>query len=168
MRTDWQQLTMDQWRKFRREKPTLFMWCMAALAGLTYYIIILLPFDYAVENLKDSIEMDRTAATWMTKASQEILLLRQALPHQRIKTNSSTFTLINQSINDQGWNSIVTDVHQVEQNRVQVNFSAIAFNELVTWLEKLFDKYGIFVVEITLDKNQAGIVQATVVLQQTS
>lgn len=168
MRQDLQQLAQEHWQKWRRERPMQMLWAGAILACLIYYLAILLPLDYGVNQLNDNIQTDRTQASWMAKAAQEILQLRQALPHQRIKTTASTFTLVNQAINEHGWNNLVTDVHQVEQNRVQVNFNAIAFNELITWLGKLFDRYGIYVVEITLEKNQAGIVQATLILQQTA
>lgn len=164
---DFQQLATNYWLKLRSEQPQRLVWGGVALACFLYYLFILLPLNFGISSLQDGIQTDRTEAAWMAKASQEILRLRLALPHQRVTTNASAFTIVNQSINEQGWNNLVSDVHQVEQNKVQVNFNGIAFNELVTWIEKLFDKYGIYVVEATLQKNQPGVVQATLILQMS-
>jgi len=167
MQTNWYQTTRNNWLKWRQEKPAWIMWAAAALACLLYYIIVTSTLNYIVSDLRDEIDTDQIKAVWMAKAGKEILRLRQAAPHQKVKNTESAFTLVNQSVNAAGWNNLVTDVHQVEQNRVQVTFNSIPYSDLIDWLVKFYDKNGIYVLEATLEKKQPGIVQANIVLQES-
>jgi type II secretory pathway component PulM len=166
MQTNWSQTIKSRWLKWRQEKPAWVICAGAALACVIYYLLIISSLNFIVNNLQDEIDSDQSKAVWMAKASKEILRLRQAVPHQKIKSNASAFTMINKAIQTAGWNNLVTDVHQVEQNRVQVTFNSIPYADLIDWLVKLYDKNGIYVLDITLEKKQAGIVEASIVLQE--
>ncbi len=168
MQKNWYQTTRDTWQQWRQEKPLWIIWGGIALAFLLYYLIVNSTLNYIVGDLSDEINDDQAKAVWMAKASKEIVRLRQAAPHQKIKRNESAFTLVNQSINTAGWNNLVTDVHQVQQNRVQVTFNSIPYSDLVDWLTNLYNKDSIYVLEVTLERKQAGIVQANILLQQSS
>jgi type II secretory pathway component PulM len=166
MQTNWYRAMQSNLQKWRQEKPAWVIWAGAALACVLYYLIVISSLNYIVDNLRDEIDSDQTKALWMAKAGKEILRLRQTVPPQKVKNIESAFTLINRSINEAGWNHLVTDVHQVEQNRVQVTFNSIPYADLIDWLSKLYVKSGIYVLEITLEKKQPGIVQASIVLQE--
>lgn len=167
MQRNWYKMTLNQWQKWLQEKPDWIAWAGAALICILFYIIVISSLDYVVGNLRDEIDHDQIKAVWMAKAGKEIMRLRQAVPHQKINKTESAFTLVNQSINAAGWNNLVTDVHQVDENRVQVTFNSIAYRDLIDWLVRLYDKDGIYVLEATIDRKQAGIVQANIVLQRS-
>ena len=166
MKNDWYQLTIHYINKWRQEKPLWLIWGGISLALIFYYLIVILNLNSFLINTQNSIATGKTTIEWMAKASQEIIRLRQVVPHEKIKTKLTAFALVNQAINDQGWNNFVNEVHQIDENRVQVNFKTISFNELIDWLRNFYDKSGVYVLEATIEKVQPGIVSASLVLQK--
>lgn len=156
------------WQNWRTQNPLLFLGAGIAIALFSYYLIIVVPLNYAVTNLQSKLSAAENDILWMSRAAQEITRLKQESAVQREKTTESTFSLVNKRINEEGWKDLVTDVHQVEQNRVQVTFNSIGFNDLMIWLKKIFDKNGIFVLEATFQKSGPGKVQANLLLEGAS
>lgn len=155
------------WRKWQRESPYLFYGALFILAWLAVYILILMPFNYAIYAKQASIDKQEKDLVWMSRAAREINRLNQEAPSSRQKTTESTFSIVNTSINEEGLKELVTDVRQMEQSQVQVNFSSITFTDLMKWLNKLSSRNGIFVSQATLQKAGPGKVQATLILQGT-
>lgn len=140
-------------------------WAGALIFLLLYYLLIVTPFDSAIQNAHDTLDDKRKAILWMVKEEPEFMRLHQEGPHQAIKPNESVFTVISQSVNTNGWQSIVTDVHQIDQNKVQVNFNSIEFKKLLGWIQQLSQQSGIYIQQASLKKLEPGVVQATLVFQ---
>jgi type II secretory pathway component PulM len=157
--------TRLDWRKWQKENPQLFYGALFVIALMAFYMLVVMPFSYAVIAKQLSLEKQEKDAEWMTRATLDIKRLKHESPAQRIKTKDSPFSIVNKEINGKGWKDLVTDVRQVEQSRVQVSFNSIAFTDVMKWLESLSDHYGIFVLEATLTKGGPAKVQANLILQ---
>lgn len=168
MKHNWYQVTTQHLNKWRQDKPLWLIWTGISASLFLYYVIVVVTFNSFLVNTQDNINADEAKIHWMGKASQEIVRLRQVVPHKKTKSNVAAFALVNQAINDKGWNNFVNEVHQIDENRVQVNFKSISFNDLIVWLRKLYDQYGVYVLEATLEKVQPGVVSASLILQKDS
>ena len=160
------QSLLNEWQRLKQQNPRWFYPVIWGASGLVFYVFILLPLSFWADNLQENIATLQGEASWMSKASQEILRLRGTTPKATTKTIAETpFTYLNRSITEQGWNTIVTDVHQLDQNRIQLNFNEIAFTELMNWLKTILSEQGIYVVDATMTRTKPGVVQANLTLQ---
>lgn len=156
---------LDKWR---REKPLWLIWGGLAVVMIVYYLGVISTFNEALLNVQSGISGDKTNIEWMVRASREITRLRQVAPREKTKSSNSAFAIVNKAINDQGWNDIVNDVHQIDENSTQVNFKSVSFNDLIAWLQKLYADSGVYVKDAKLDKIRAGMISASLVLQNDS
>lgn len=165
MQWTYQNLLME-WQRLRQHKPRWFYLAAFGACALIYYLLILLPLNLWADSLQDDIQIEKNNVSWMSKASQEILRLRSTTPQTTVqKINETPFTYLNRSITEQGWNTLVTDVHQIDQNRIQINFNEIAFTELMNWLKTILTAQGIYVVDAAMTRVKPGVVQANLTLQ---
>lgn len=155
-----------QWITWRQHNPVLIKWGLLIAGALLYYLLVIIPINNLNFALVNDIANNQEQASWISKAGQEIIRIRQRTPKKITqKTNETTFNLINQAINSEGWNNLVTELKQADQGRVQVTFSSIPFSNLIEWLEKLNEKYDILIVDANMQKIEPGIVQAALVFK---
>lgn len=165
MQLSYQRL-MNEWLQFKERKPREFYLLTFVLLALTYYLFILLPLSLWTQHLQNDIATKQAQVSWMVKASQEIVRLRSTTAKSTAKISSETpFTYLNRSITEQGWSTIVTDVRQVDQKRIQLNFNAIAFTELMSWLKTISTERGLYVVDAAMSRVKPGVVQANLTLE---
>lgn len=165
MRMNWYQTALEQWHALKQEKPVWWSWASIACGLLLYYVVILMPLNYLINVTETSMKSTHDSVEWMARASREIIRLQQLVPQQRVTSKELPFALVNQSINAEDWKSLVTEVKQLDQNRVQINFDPIPFKELMTWLEKLYVQTGIHVYEASLERVEPGVVRANLTLE---
>lgn len=165
MRMNWYQTALLHWQAFKLQKPVWWSWSSVAFGLLLYYLLILMPLNYLINVTETSMKSTHDSVEWMARASREIIRLQQLVPQQRATSKELPFAQVNQSINEQDWKSLVTEVKQLDQNRVQINFDPIPFKELMTWLEKLYAQTGIHVYEASLERVEPGVVRANLTLE---
>ena len=166
MKNDWYQTGMHYWNKWRQEQPLWVIGAVISAVLLIYYLLVVVSLNHALVSTQKSIATDKKNVEWMAKASQTILRLPQSVLHQKTNNNETVFALVNQSITNQRWSNFVTAVHQVDEQQVQVDFKSISFNELITWLIKLYDQSDVYVTEADLKKIQPNVVSATLILKK--
>ena len=127
MKSSWYQLTLDYWQNLRLKNTLLATWIALAAAIVLYYLLVVMTSDYAITSIKKNNRTDTKNIEWMATVGQELVKLRNVSQHKKSKTNETAFTLVNQAIDKQGWNNLVSDMHQVSENSVQVSFKIIGF-----------------------------------------
>ncbi len=158
----------DYWHRYRNEKPYWMILAGIVIGYLIYYLLVINTFNSKIDDTAVNIDRKQNQAIWIAKASQEVSRLRQTVVAKTTNNKDSAFNLVNQAINEKGWTSIISDLHQVEDNRIQLTFNAISFNELTDWLENLYTHKDVFVAEANINKTNPGVVQATLILQKNT
>jgi len=151
--------------KLKQENPFLFLIGCIVLGLLLYYLIILMPLNQLFIQRQGRITKELDDFKWMARASHEILRLQKLSLHEKHNPIESPFAYINQQINEQSWSDMVTDVRQIDENQVQISFKSIPYSTLMTWIQDLYQKSGIFVAEATMERTDPGIVNALFVLR---
>jgi type II secretory pathway component PulM len=154
--------------KLKQDHPLLFLSICIVAGFLIYYLLVLMPLNNAIEKGQENLHKELQDFQWMSRASHEILRLKKLTTHDKKKSVDTPFAYVNQHVNDQTWSAMVTDVRQLEQNQVQINFKAISYDHLMTWLQEIYQEAGIFVVEATLERVEPGVVDAMFVLRSHS
>ena len=152
----------------KQEHPFLFLIGCIALGLLLYYLIILMPINQLFIQRQERINKEFADLKWMARASHEILRLQKLSLHEKHSPIESPFAYVNQQVNDQSWSDMVTDVRQIDENQVQISFKSIPYSTLMTWIQDLYQKSGIFVAEATMERAAPGIVNALFVLRSRS
>jgi len=166
MNVEFYQSLIERIKNWNRNRPAWIMWAIVASLLLIYYLLVVMPLDNAVSDLQSQIKENEEQIIWIKKMTPQILRLRQTAPRHEKVISGSLFSLINQSVNNEGWASLVSDAHQVDDNNVEISFNSINYNDLMKWLQSLYDQYGIYVAEANLQKGEPGMVQATLTLQR--
>lgn len=165
MKMDWYQAALQQWQGWRQQKPIWWSWAGMGVGLLLYYVVIVMPLNYLINTTNQSIKASHESVEWMARASREIVRLQQLVPQQRASSKELPFAQVNQSINEQDWKTLVTEVKQLDQDRVQVTFDPIPFKDLMAWLEKLYSQSGVHVYEASLERVEPGVVRANLTLE---
>lgn len=158
---------VNQWEEWKKDKPSWMVLAYIGAVFFIYYITVISLLDYAVSRSQKKALTSLETAKWMSKASQEIIALRQLSPPPAINVKEKLFTVIDESIKSEQLSAFLTNVQQEKGGDVQVTFNKIPFNDLVHWLKRLNDSHRIYALEATLQKSDPGLVQASLVMQQS-
>jgi general secretion pathway protein M len=131
------------------------------------YFFLWSPLADKTANLRDQIQHDQTLLSWMEKADQQIQSMGKK--SSQIKSNKAPISLLSQvqqNVKQQGFADNLTQLHQVENNAVQLSFKQINFDDFMQWLTDIWRNNGIIVSQISIvPVGVAGIVTIDLVLK---
>ncbi len=155
---------IQEYRKLEaRDRLSVQVLGIFFLALFVVYGVWLPAADYA-SNAEISRDKNRDLIQWMNSTqAQARASAKNQVPGTR--SGRSLITLVSATAQQQG---IKPNKLQPEGNEeVSVWFESVPFNNLVIWLETMQRKEGIFVRQISVDRQeQSGIVNARLVLTQ--
>jgi general secretion pathway protein M len=133
---------------------------------LLLYVAIWEPLSYSVTGLRASTADQRSTLVWMRQAAQEIRQLRgNSGAHTASTGGQSLLTLVDRTVKISQLGGALKRIQPDGDQRVQVWMEGASFDDVIRWLVKLKDQYGIQVESSTVEvKEQAGRVDARLVL----
>lgn len=140
-----------------------------SLIIILFYLIIWEPVTSKHEQQQLQYDSQRQLYSWMKNASSEIRSLNAAGGN-----NISRFR--NQSISSLADRSAITSgvkpfIEKIDQSKkgVKVRLKSANFDQIVTWLTDLQNKYGIIASKVKVEKSKIeGAVDAQITLERSS
>jgi general secretion pathway protein M len=148
-----------------RERQMVSLGAMI-ISLLFIYFFLWSPLDSTVTSLRSQIRHNQELLAWMQDADKRIQLLQKtARPAPVKQASGSLLSILQKQINGTAFVSALSQLHQVENNSVQLAFQKINFDALVGWLIKL-NQQGIQITQMTVAPSDVpGIVGVELVLK---
>jgi len=160
MKERWQQLAP-------REKQLLILMSVVVLITL-FYFALWKPLKTGIEDGELRIKAQTRALMEIRKQAAEVRQLRAsgAASRTTVKDSSSLLGLIERSAKQKNIKGSLQKVQPEGQREVRVWMENVAFDQLISWLDLLTNRYGIQISEISLEhSNTPGIVSGRILLQ---
>jgi general secretion pathway protein M len=137
------------------------------VGGITVAVLILafgllMPLEGTVSGLHRRIETKREDLAWMQANQAEIS--STALPDDR---GEAAMVLVDRTGREAGLTDALRGTAPTA-NGVRVQLEGAAFDDMVPWLAKLDESYGLAIESITLDRSaKPGLVNASITFTQS-
>jgi type II secretory pathway component PulM len=145
-------------------KKILVSSCMVFFCLIFYFLMM-----SRNVTLREKIAEEQHNISWMMRASDKIIQLKQTtLPLQIKKTTVKTVSLlalINQEAKKNIWGSYISDLKPLKKNLVEISFNSINFDELIEALEQLWDKYNVEIVKINVQRQTGSQVKVNLICE---
>jgi general secretion pathway protein M len=129
---------------------------LASLAGIIVivtllYILIWSPLVNKNDLLRTQIQHNKQLLVWMKAANEQIeTLQKNDRSHQTSVSSASLLSTLQTSIKQSSLKDKFTQLKQSENDSVQLSFQSVNFDELITWLIKIWQEQGISVSQISV------------------
>lgn len=145
-----------------RDKQFVFLGSVIITIFLIY-LIIWSPLNNRVATLRNNVQHNKNLLVWMQAADKQIQAYAN-IP-QANKNAASLLSIVQNEINQSALSKDLTQLHQVENDSVQLSFRDVDFDRLITWLTQLWLQHNITVTHASIKKTDAqGIVSAEIIL----
>lgn len=135
----------------------VFLGCVA------FYYLIWSPFNDSLDMAKSKYQNKRELVAWL-EANQTAARKASANPQSRGRGNQSMMTLVN-STSRQAQLSLKR-VEPKDDDVIRVWMDNAAFDDVMNWLNDLGTRYGVSVVNITIEgQKETGRVDASIILK---
>lgn len=139
--------------------------------GATLTLVLLLyalawqPFQASHRRLRQNVAEQRAELAAMRQMAQEIKQLSGSGSKPATTEGRSLLTLVDQTARAAGLGAALKRVTPQGEDRLGVQFDAVEFDKLVTWLGALERDHRIVIVNLTVDRAAAGRVNARLIVQ---
>lgn len=143
----------------------------ALIIGAAFiYLVLWSPLDNHVSQLRSQILNNQELLAWMKKTDKRIEILEKKPEHNASKPSSgSPLAIVQKQIKTSPLAKSLDQLHQAENNSVQLTFKKVNFDKLMTWIIALTKQQGLIVTQMTVTPSAtAGIVATDVTLSSLS
>ena len=147
-----------------KERQTLLIGGSISAILLTY-LLIWQPLNNAMITAKKNVSGKARLAGWMTVKSKDLTQLRANNSRRKQVTKQSLLVIVNNSLQTHNLNKALNQIKQTHDNQLNLQFDAINFYQLSSWLITLEKHDQIHISQFHVDYlNQPGKVKATLYL----
>lgn len=159
MRERWDNLAL-------REKQMLILGAVV-VGVLLIYLLIWTPLINKNENLREQIHQNQALLAWMQDADKRIRLIEKtASKNPPVHTTGSLLGLVQKQLNLSPLVSSLTQLHQVENNAVQLTFQKVDFDKMMAWLIQMARQHELIVSQMSVTPTTTpGMVSIELVLK---
>lgn len=149
-----------------REKQMLVLGAFA-IGIFLIYILLWSPLQNKVSSLRNQIQHSQELLAWMKDADKQIQALeKNSQKKSGSKATGSILSIVQKQIKTSPVASDLSQLHQVENDSVELSFKKVNFDKLMEWLIPFTQKQGLVISQITVKPSgSAGIVAADLVLK---
>lgn len=140
----------------------------AVFVVMMAYLMIWEPIMDGARQTQEKVVSQEKLLAWMQQSAAEVKRLRGGATSSggQLIPGQSLLSLIDSTAKSAGLGNQVKRVKPEGSNKVRIWLDAVAFDKMVTWLEKLIQTYGVQVNSTVIDKaNANGTVNANIELQ---
>jgi general secretion pathway protein M len=152
------------WTNLSIREQKIIIIATAILIIMIAYFLIWSPLSDSVNMLQRNVTQDRELLSWMKATVPHIAASNQNNTLHPI-TEAELFSTVQQSLLSSGLKSSLQNIEQQKEGTVKLSFKSVSFDKLIDWLISLQQNFGINPVEVSLDKNNEGLVKGSVILQ---
>lgn len=132
------------------------------------YLLLWSPLDNKVAAIRNQIKRNQELLNWMKEADKRVQILEKA-PQQKpiAPVSGSLLSIIQKQINRTPLVSSLTQLHQVDNDSVQLTFQKVDFDQLMRWLIQL-SQQGIVITQMSVTPSaNPGVVTTDIILKNT-
>ncbi len=160
-------MLINWWETLAPRERWLMKIGSAAIIIILTYLYVWTPFVDAVNSAHTDVEHKRELIQWMQAAIIKIEQLKARGLVERAPTQASLLVLTNQSARENHLSPFIGQIREIDANEINVEFTTVPFDKLMTWLELLWREYGIQVTAFNLIPQKiAGLVQVNMNLSR--
>jgi general secretion pathway protein M len=151
-----------------REQQLLSIGSVILVIAL-FYLFIWQPLVSSIDDLNDTIAGQQQLLAWMNSTTPQLIEARNmSKPIAQIDANLLLST-IDQSLKAKPISDKPPEINQTESNKVQVKFVTVGFDNLIAWLNDLWQNNDILVSQATITSSKStGEVQASLILESNA
>lgn len=149
-----------------REKQTLALGAFFVVLALIY-LLLWAPLNDRAAMLRNQIRQHQTLLVWMEDADKRIQALEKN-SQQKPNANSgaSLLSIVQKQINGTPFVSALNQLHQVENDSIELTFQQVDFDKLMVWMIELTKREGLVITQMNVTPGAtAGMAAVTVVLK---
>ena len=148
-----------------REKQTLSVGIFF-LSLFLIYILLWSPLNTKVMSLRSHIQQNQELLTWMDAADKRIQVLEKtAQTKPAARPTGSLLSVIQKQINRTPLVTALTQLHQVDNESVQLTFEKVNFDQLITWLTGI-SQQGLLTTQLSITPGTTlGVVSADLIIK---
>ena len=144
-------------------------WVLAAGAVVTVLLVLLftwISLQGRVERLQGQVRDHQSLDQWMRAAAQQVTELRGMQSRGNRNTgNRSLLAIVDQTAKQAGLSNAIKRIEPEREDNVRVWFEEVAFDDMINWLSRVQQNYGVQVDVISVDRqDRVGMVNARMVL----
>jgi len=140
----------EWWRELAiREKQMIVLGSLVLIIILIYEIIWS-PLHTANQNLRVKIQHQQNTLQYMQSADLQIQQLLKIMAQKNNKNVQTLLSTLQTAIKQSGFPQNVTQLRQAENDSVQIILSKVNFDQLIIFLNGLWQKQGLIVSQITV------------------
>lgn len=159
----------EWWLNLSLRDKQLFILSCTAIAIFLIYFFIWSPLLDSIATLRTQLQRNQATLAWMKTADKEIQLVEKNPAATASQSSASLLSIVQNEINQSTFAKNVSQLHQAENDAVQLSFQQIDFDQLITWLMQLWQQHHIAVTQATIKKSEAaGSVTADISLKMVS
>ncbi len=160
---------MKGWHQLQAQEQRILILGAVALSAILFYALIWEPLSLERQQLTQQVQTQRDTYQWMQNAAQDIKALQAQRPAATALVQTSLLAVIDQSLRSSALRSISKRIEPKGENQVRVDFSAVTFNDLITWLAQLHQQHSINISHLNIERlAQNGQVKAYVRLERAA
>ena len=135
------------------------------IAAILFYEGVLHPLITKNQSLHQQIQTNKQLIVWMRAIHQEIYTLEKKPTTHFV--GHSALSVLQDELKKSNLLDAITELKQAENNAVKLNFQAIYFDRLMTWIIKMYKEQGFVVVQMEVSPHTSlGMVNGTMVLRE--
>jgi general secretion pathway protein M len=148
-----------------REKQILSMGLLV-LVFVAFYLILWSPLTDKVSTLRNQVQRNQELLAWMQDTDKRIQAEGHAAKPPVARASGSLLSIVQSQINRTQLVSVMTQLHQIDNDSVQLTFDKVDFDKLIVWLTQLTQQQGLIITQMTVTPSkEPGIVAADFILK---
>lgn len=136
------------------------------LCLLLLYSIIVQPLISGLNKRELLLEEQRETLAWMKQSAEEIKALKKiSSPTPGAASKQSLLSTVDSTARAAQLRDVIRRVEPQGDNQVQLWIEKAPFDPLLQWISALQQRYAITVSSISIDKQEQGVINARISLQ---
>jgi general secretion pathway protein M len=153
------------WEKLSSRERLVAAGGAALTLALMVYALAWQPFQASSFRLRQSVAEQRAELVLMRQMAEEIKRLGGSDGKPKAADGRSLLTLVDQTARAAGLGAALKRVTPQDADRLSAQFDAVEFDKLLPWLGALERDHRIAIVNLSVDRAAAGLVNARVMVQ---
>ncbi len=160
---------MLNWNQLEPRDQRILLIGSSVLSAILLYFFLWQPFVTEHARLSSQVREQHASYQWMLGAVKEIKALQAQSGAATPSHNGvSLLAVVDQSLRNTALNSANKRIEPSGDTQVRVDFTAVAFNDLMQWLTLLHNQHQVQISSLNLERLSAGQVKASVRLERAS
>ncbi|MBX9704881.1 MAG: type II secretion system protein M [Gammaproteobacteria bacterium] len=158
---------LTRWRRLStREQQSVTVLAIALLIAIIYFGVVE-PVNNTISDLQQRISLQQAVLAHIQPEISAATSLKSTTKVQLVAA-ADLLPTVDQSLQQTGLHKAVTEIRETGNNQVQITFTSVPFDSLVSWLVQLWQAHQIQTARIDVQRaDTPGDVQGTLVLQAT-